>query len=73
MFKCLKTINFKQYIRKANFNSTDNVYTDTMKLFFENNIKNKKLPCFEVYSSQIEILQQPMDYYLALIVKPIYI
>jgi hypothetical protein len=39
--------------------------------FFEKNIKNKKLPCFEVYSSQIEILNQPFDFYLAIIVKKI--
>lgn len=39
-----------------------------LKYFFSKNIKTKKLPCFEVYSSQIEILNQPMDFYLALIV-----
>lgn len=40
-----------------------------LKYFFSKNIKTKKLPCFEVYSSQIEILNQPMDFYLALIVN----
>jgi hypothetical protein len=44
-------------------------YPEIIKGFFENNIKNKKLPCFEVYSSQIEILNQPFDFYLAIIVK----
>ncbi len=44
-------------------------YPEIIKCFFENNIKTKKLPCFEVYSSQIEILNQPFDFYLAIIVK----
>jgi hypothetical protein len=44
-------------------------YPEIIKLLFEQNIKNKKLPCFEVYSSQIEILNQPFDFYLAIIVK----
>jgi CDP-diacylglycerol---glycerol-3-phosphate 3-phosphatidyltransferase len=29
-------------------------------------IKERKSPCFEVRSSQIEILKDPVDYYLAL-------
>jgi hypothetical protein len=53
-------------------NNGDNTkYPEIIKCFFEKNIKNKKLPCFEVYSSQIEILNQPFDFYLAIIVKKI--
>lgn len=44
-------------------------YPEIIKMLFEKNVKLKKLPCFEVYSSQIEILHQPMDFYLAIIVK----
>ena len=44
------------------------IYPEVIKTLFENNIKIKKLPCFEVYSSQIEILHLPMDFYLATLV-----
>jgi hypothetical protein len=44
-------------------------YPNIVKMLFENNVKLKKLPCFEVYASQIEILHQPMDFYLAIIVR----
>ena len=44
-------------------------YPEIVKMLFENNVKLKKLPCFEVYASQIEILHQPMDFYLAVIVR----
>lgn len=40
-----------------------------LNYFFSKSIKTKKLPCFELYSSQIEILNQPMDFYLAIIVS----
>ena len=33
---------------------------------FNHLIKERKSPCFEVRSSQIEILKDPVDYYLAL-------
>ena len=45
------------------------IYPEIIKTLFENNIKSKKLPCFEVYSSQIEILNLPMDFYLAILVN----
>ena len=44
-------------------------YPEIVKMLFENNVKLKKVPCFEVYASQIEILHQPMDFYLAIIVR----
>jgi len=44
-------------------------YPEILKTLFEKNVKLKKIPCFEVYSSQIEILHQPMDFYLAIIVR----
>ncbi len=50
--------------QKKDFN-----YPEIIKLLFENNILKKKLPCFEVYSSQIEILNTPFDYYLAIVVN----
>ncbi len=66
--------------RKSNDNYNDNNretlnYEDfpIIKYLFSKNIKTKKLPCFEVYSSQIEILNQPMDFYLAIIVFNIFI
>jgi hypothetical protein len=43
-----------------------------LNYFFSKNIKQKKVPCFELYSSQIEILNQPMDFYLAMIVLKIF-
>lgn len=46
-----------------------NEYPEIVKMLFENNVKLKKVPCFEVYASQIEILHQPMDFYLAIIVR----
>ncbi len=46
----------------------DTSYPDILKKLFESNIKKKKIPCFEVYSSQIEILNQPIDFYLAILV-----
>ncbi len=49
--------------------SSSREYPEILKLLFEKNIKNKKLPSFEVYSSQIEILNQPMDFYLAILVN----
>jgi len=49
-------------------NQNKTIYPDIIKTLFENNIKIKKLPCFEVYSSQIEILHLPMDFYLATLV-----
>jgi hypothetical protein len=58
---------------KSDKSTNDNIeienYPDLIKHFFENNIKSKKLPCFEVYSSQVEILNQPFDFYLAIIVR----
>lgn len=43
-------------------------YSELLRYLFDKNVKGKKLPCFEVYSSQIEILSQPMDFYVAIIV-----
>lgn len=68
-----KTRNLQFFSTNDNNNNTYSEgntaqYPDVLKYFFENNIKTKKLPCFEVYSSQIEILNQPMDFYLAIIV-----
>jgi hypothetical protein len=48
--------------------SEQRVYSNSLKYLFNTNIIGKKLPCFEVYSSQIEILNQPMDFYLAILV-----
>jgi hypothetical protein len=36
------------------------------KFLFESLIKERRAPCFEVLSSQIQILSNPTDYYLAL-------
>ena len=49
--------------KKTYENIENEIYPDLIKHFFENNIKAKKLPCFEVYSSQVEILNQPFDFY----------
>lgn len=58
------------FTEKANTSEKENnSYSDTLKFMFESNILNKKLPCFEIYSSQVEILTQPMDFYLAIIVN----
>jgi len=48
--------------------SDDKKYPNIIKKMFQLNILQKKLPCFEVYSSQIEILNAPFDFYLAIIV-----
>jgi hypothetical protein len=49
------------------FNGEDSFPTILHQLF-RLNIKDKKLPCFQVFSSQIEILDLPTDFYLAIIV-----
>ena len=79
----IKTIKFEQCIAKKYFNSNEpsestqkemNYKSEILKILFNNNIKHKKVPCFEVFSSQIEILNRPFDYYLAIIViTPIFI
>jgi hypothetical protein len=66
MLKCFK-INKNKFKTFCESVRTD--YPEPVKFLFDLNVKKKKLPCFEVYSSQIEILNQPMDYYLAIIVK----
>lgn len=40
-----------------------------LNYLFEYNIKNNKTPAFKFYPSQIEILNQPSDFYLAIIVR----
>lgn len=60
---------FNSYKKTEEDNGQNNYdYPEVLKMLFENNILKKKLPCFEVYSSQIEILNSPFDYYLAIIV-----
>ena len=63
--------NFKKFCtqNKPEQTTIKTEYPDMVKYFFDLNIKTKKLPCFEVYSSQIEIFNQPMDFYLAIIVN----
>lgn len=41
-------------------------FSRSQRFVFDNLIKSRKAPCFEVYSSQIQIIQEPVDYYLAL-------
>ena len=48
---------------------TVNYNSKLLSNLFNKGVKQKKIPCFEVYSSQIEILSQPIDYYLAIIVR----
>jgi hypothetical protein len=79
-FKKLRLISFQHFCNSDSSNDSKEKenkyyqkdsrieYPDIIRLLFEKNVKLKKLPCFEVYSSQIEILNQPMDFYLALIV-----
>lgn len=62
-----KTIASKYF--SSHENSQSHNYPDVLKYFFNKSVKDKKLPCFEVYSSQIEILHQPMDFYLAILVS----
>ena len=54
--------------KNTSLNEELNEYPELLKDIFEFNIKTKKIPCFEVYSSQVEILNQPFDFYLAIIV-----
>ncbi len=35
-------------------------------MLFENLVKKRRSPCFEILSSQLQILTEPTDYYLAL-------
>jgi hypothetical protein len=67
-----KFLNRLTYNFCTNMSNDKTEYPDIIKYFFDFNIKHKKLPCFEVYSSQIEILNQPMDFYLAIIVSIFY-
>ena len=57
-----KIINFKRFCT-INYNSK------LLTSLYNKGVKQKKIPCFEVFSSQIEILTQPIDYYLAIIVR----
>lgn len=41
-------------------------FSKSQQFLFNHLIKERKSPCFEVNSSQIEILKDPIDYYLAL-------
>ena len=36
------------------------------KFVYDNLIRERKSPCFELYSSQMQIISNPTDYYLAL-------
>jgi len=56
-----KLLNLKKFCTTYNSNLLNNI--------FNRGVKQKKIPMFEVYSSQIEILSQPIDYYLAIIVR----
>jgi len=37
-----------------------------LRTLFGEFVKKRRSPCFELHSSQIQILYQPIDYYLAL-------
>ena len=37
-----------------------------LRTLFEECVKKRRNPCFELHSSQIQILKEPIDYYLAL-------
>ena len=41
-------------------------FSKAQTFLFDHLIKERKSPCFEVRSNQIEILKDPVDYYLAL-------
>ena len=41
-------------------------FSKAQSFLFQNLVKDRKSPCFEVRSNQIEILKEPLDYYLAL-------
>ena len=43
--------------------------TNTLSYLFNKNIKDYKTPAFKFYSSQIEILSTPSEFYLSLIVS----
>ena len=45
-------------------------FSQAQQFLFQHLVKERKSPCFEVRSSQIEILKDPVDYYLALHVRP---
>ncbi len=55
-----KLLNSKKFCSSYNSSLLNNI--------FSKGVKQKKIPMFEVFSSQIEILNQPIDYYLAIIV-----
>jgi hypothetical protein len=68
-FKKLRLISFQHFCNSDSSNDSkekeNKYYQKDSRIEYP---ELKKLPCFEVYSSQIEILNQPMDFYLALIV-----
>lgn len=37
-----------------------------LNTLFEELVKKRKSPCYELFSSQIQILYEPIDFYLAL-------
>jgi CDP-diacylglycerol--glycerol-3-phosphate 3-phosphatidyltransferase len=41
-------------------------FSKTQQFLFEHLVKERKSPCFSVKSSQIKILKDPIDYYLAM-------
>ena len=40
--------------------------SQAQRFVFDHLIKERKSPCFELYSSQVQVLTNPQDYYLAL-------
>jgi hypothetical protein len=50
-----------------------NKYSKAQEFLFKYLIKDRKSPCFEVRSSQIEVLKDPVDYYLALHVRRVFV
>ena len=73
----LQMINSKNINRNIRFNNYTNFCSNTfnsstserkyLETLFDYNVKNLKTPAFKFYSSQIEILKSPSEFYLSLI------
>lgn len=55
-----------KYQENFNKQKTNNILLDTL---FDYNVKHNKIPAFKFHSSQLEIINQPSDFYLSIIVS----
>lgn len=76
---CILTLNYLTKYRYSDFSKSkefDNKNKDKTSMnnkllnqLFEHNVKQNKIPSFKFHTSQLEIINQPSEFYLSLIVS----